>query len=320
MIIWYSDGMGGNMERKYLLPVVLGVMVFSSCSAPNNPAVIVPPPSVLFSAAPGASQPGVCASQAPDIAAAQSAASLAPADDNATCLAIPASTSSVSGGATVELTTYSVAEKYYDAPDDFTELNLYLPKLIGNYAGIPKINEFFIDKMQSLYNKYNGVSCSGLGMATINYCSESDIRLEAKFGNIISILAGIEHDGSGNWHNVEANTFDLDTGEKLGLSDIFKVSEDEYMNFIYDFVSKTINDDINRMSPKENAYLFDDAYSGEGYKDIREFNPDDFCLSKDSLKIFYQKYTLSYGAADCSEFDIPYKSISDMLAIDVSKY
>jgi len=54
------------------------------------------------------------------------------------------------------------------------------------------------------------------------------------------------------------DTFNLNTGKKLGLSDIFKVSKDKYINYIYDFVSKKIMDEINNDKETRNTF----GYSG----------------------------------------------------------
>jgi hypothetical protein len=65
--------------------------------------------------------------------------------------------------------------------------------------------------------------------------------------------------------------------------------------------------------------MFDDAYFGDGYKSIRNFDPNDFYLSQNALVVFYQKYVLADGAAGPLIFEIPYESISNILAIDIKK-
>ena len=222
---------------------------------------------------------------------------------------------------TVNFSTFEVNKKYYNDVEGFAELKLKLPKLEGNYAGIDEINKFFVAKEEFFYNelpldllKESNKKVEG---AKDNWYRSAEYSLEGVFGNIISMKAYLDGGAGGvSWAGIEGDTFDLDTGKKLGLKDIFKVSEDEYMNFIYDFVSEKIMNDINNHK-EAHDYLFDDPYSGDGYNSIRNFNPDDFYLSKDSLVVFYQKYALSIGAAGPIIFEIPYEKISDMLAIDI---
>lgn len=64
--------------------------------------------------------------------------------------------------------------------------------------------------------------------------------------------------------------------------------------------------------------MFDDAYSGDGYKSIRNFDLNDFYLTKNALVIFYPKYALADGAAGPQVFEIPFESISNMLALDIN--
>ncbi|MEN2776928.1 RsiV family protein [Acetivibrio clariflavus] len=229
---------------------------------------------------------------------------------------------------TVNFSTFEVNKKYFNDAEGFAELNLKLPKLDGNYAGIDEINRYFAEKEEFFYEelpldllKEFNEKVEG---QKDNWFRSADYSLEVVFGNIISMKAYLDGGAGGvSWAGIEGDTFDLDTGKKLALKDIFKVNEDEYMNFIYDFVSEKIMNDINN-NKEAHDYLFDDPYSGEGYKSIRNFNPDDFYLSKDSLVVFYPKYALSIGAAGPIVFEIPYEKISDMLAIDiksnVSKY
>jgi hypothetical protein len=225
---------------------------------------------------------------------------------------------------TVNFSTFEVNKKYFNDAKGFVELKLKLPLLDGNYDGIPEINKYFISKEKFFYDelpldilKESNQKVEG---EKDNWYRSADYNLEAVFGDIISMKAYLNGGAGGvGWAGIEGNTFDLNTGKKLSLKDIFKVSEDEYMSFIYDFVSKKIMDEINNDKESRHGYMFDDAYSGDGYKSIRNFDPNDFYLSKNALVVFYQKYVLANGAAGPLIFEIPYESISNILAIDVKK-
>lgn len=228
----------------------------------------------------------------------------------------------VSEQKSVNFSTFEVNKKYFNDAEGFVELKLKLPKLEGNYDGIGEINKYFVDKETFFYNelpldllKESNLKVEG---EKDNWFRSADYSLEVVFGNIISIKAYLDGGAGGvSWIGIAGDTFDLNTGKKLGLKDIFKVNEDEYMDFIYDFVSKKIMDDINKSNEAAHGYMFDDPYSEEGSKSIRIFEPNDFYLSQNALVVFYQKYALANGAAGPIVFEIPYEAISDILAIDI---
>lgn len=229
--------------------------------------------------------------------------------------------------ATVEFSTIEVQKKYYSNGGSFAELDLKLPMLAGNYDGIPEINKFFVDKEKFFLDELpldtlqaaeeDGKKVEG---KSDGFYRQAHYYLEAQFGDIISVSAALDGGAGGvGWEGIEGDTFNLSTGKKLSLSDIFEVDEDIYMSCIYDLISEKINDDINESlkAGYGSPFCFDDAYSGNGYKSIREFDPYDFYLTETSLVIFYQKYVLADGASGPQMFEIPYEAILNMLKIDV---
>jgi hypothetical protein len=226
---------------------------------------------------------------------------------------------------TINFSTFDVNKKYFNDAKGFTELKLKLPRLDGSYDGIPEINKYFVGKEKFFYNelpldslKETNIKVEG---EKDNWYRSADYKLEAVFENIISVSADLNGGAGGvGWAGIEGDSFDLNTGKKLSLKDIFKVNKDEYMDFIYDYVSKKIMNEINSNKQAEygSCYMFDDAYTGDGYKSIRDFDPNNFYLSKNSLVVFYPKYALAAGAAGPQKFEIPYESISDMLDFDVN--
>ena len=198
--------------------------------------------------------------------------------------------------------------------------------MTGNYDGIPEINKYFVSKEKLFYDelpldfiKEQNIQVEG---KKDNYYRSADYKLEAVLGDIISMSADLNGGAGGvGWAGIEGDSFNLDTGKKLSLGDIFKVNKDRYMNFIYDFVSKKIMDEINniKQSGYSSKYNFDDAYSGDGYKSIRSYDSNNFYLTKNALVVFYPKYDLASGVAGPQMFEIPYESISNMLAIEIKK-
>lgn len=225
---------------------------------------------------------------------------------------------------TVNFSTFDVNKKYYNDVNGFVELKLKLPRLDGNYEGIPEINKYFVSKEKFFYNELplNDLNESNQKVEgeKDNWYRSADYNLELVSGDIISMSADLNGGAGGvSWADIEGDTFNLKTGKKLSLGDIFKVNNDEYMNFIYDFVSKKIMSEINSDKYSRQGYMFDDANSGEGYKSIRKYDQNNFYLTKNALVVFYPKYELADGASGPKMYEIPYESISDMMAIKVKK-
>jgi hypothetical protein len=181
----------------------------------------------------------------------------------------------------VNFSTYNINKKYFNDVKGFVDLKLKLPRLDGNYKGIPAINKYFAGKEKFFYNE---LPLDDLKEANVkvegkkdNWYRSADYKLEAVMGNIVSVSADL-NGGSGGvaWDGVEGDTFDLNTGKKLNLGDIFKVSKDEYMKFIYGYVSKEITTEVNNnvKSGEVSLYYYDDAaYSSERRKVIQRFDP-----------------------------------------------
>lgn len=110
--------------------------------------------------------------------------------------------------------------------------------------------------------------------------------------------------------------FNLNSGEKLGLDDIFKIRQKEYLKIIMDKVSQKIQED--KKTDEGNKYNFGNPYSAEGKAVISKYDIHNFYLTKNALVVFYPKYALAYGAARSQKFEILFASISDVLAIDVN--
>jgi len=271
------------MNKKFLSLFVIYTMIFSSCNTAMNTDTTSESQSTLATTTQSVSQN----TSQPDII----------------------------------FTTFDVNKKYYNNDSSgFVELDLKLPRLQGDYDGIAEINSFFVGKEEFFYNQlpidFFELNEKVEGKKD-NFYRSAYYNFEVQLGNIISVSGFLDGGAGGvGWGGIEGDTFDLNTGKKLTLSDIFNVGEDKYLKFIYDFVSEKIMDDIKA---GKDLYLFEDAYSGDGYEEIRKFNPDNFFLTKTSLVVFYEKYALAIGAAGPQKYEIPYESILNILAIDIGK-
>ena len=217
------------------------------------------------------------------------------------------------GKENVHFSTTHYYETYYNDGGGQVLLDLWLPwlylyKIEGSYDGIAKINEYFTQKRQYFYDDISGLVDSSDDYSE-SYYRSANYRFEAKIGDIISISGQTGGWlGGSTWDGVEGGVFDLATGKKLGLSDIFKVKKDQYLSYIYDFVEREVAKLIE--GDPDSLYYSDDS--------IRTaYNEDNFYLTEDFLVVFYQKYDIAAGAAGSQIFYIPYYSISDMLAIAV---
>lgn len=221
----------------------------------------------------------------------------------------------------VSFELYHINKKYYNQ-ENYVELILDLPRLSGDAEGIPAINAYFERKEQFFYEQLplemledldDSMTIQG---SSDGYFVSAHYYLASQFDGIISMSADLDGGAGGvSWAGMEGNVFDLATGEKLGLSDIFRVGEEEYMRVIYEFVSTQIMSEI----VSGNAdYFFADAYSAEARSRIQKWNRDNFFLSEGVLVVFYDKYELAPGAAGVQLFEIPYDQLNDMLAIEVN--
>ncbi|WP_425804860.1 RsiV family protein [Desulfitobacterium sp. Sab5] len=204
----------------------------------------------------------------------------------------------------------------YNATIDY---NFSFVQLSGTYKGIDNINKYYslkekTDFFGKEYNDYFNIPNSSKD----NYFFKADFRAEAQIGDILSI-SGDGDSWAGGVSNpiLYGDVFDLNTGEKLTLDDVFKVRSDEYLELIYNKITENINKEI---AEGNNRYNFNDAYSEDCQTEIKkEFKPDNFYLTDKFLVIFYPKYSLGAGAAGTFKYEIPLDLIKEKLKIETSK-
>ena len=208
----------------------------------------------------------------------------------------------------------SIANTY----NHMIDYDLKFVQLSGTYKGIDAINEYYSSKEK---DDFFGEKTNNWFDVPYSYDSHFQLQFhyhaDVQYGNILSISGGGNFWAGGvNNPTIYSDVFDLNTGKKLSLSDVFKISKDEYLNLIYDEVSKSINKEI---ANGQNRYNFEDAYSTEGKTAIAKFQPENFYFTGESLVVFYPKYTLGIGASGTFEFDIPLDLIKSKLKIDISE-
>jgi len=247
------------------------------------------------------------------------------------------------GDKTFKISTYKVQETHcgdnaslidtdIDASPWFITIDLDLPAIEGDYAGIPRINAFFAGRKKFHYeeNPYGFVISDAPCIEHSNMPDDPEdllyffertatYGLSAKFGSIISISASLGGSAGGvGWTAVRGFTFDLNDGKRLALSDIFIESSD-YLNVIHRHLAQGIADEIADENEDTDGFDISDPLSEEGLEMVaKAYEVEDFILSNDSLVLFFQKYAIADGASGVRIYSIPYSNIKDILAIDVN--
>lgn len=206
------------------------------------------------------------------------------------------------------------------------KIDLELPQLTGTYDGIMEINAYYDNlEKDSVENRTSEYFRDSQAENATDYFLKADYKEAAVIGDIISIR-GDEDSSAGGVNNpmIHGDVFDLNTGKKLVLDDIFFVSRDKYLKLIYDAVTKSIKKEMSQEDPGNSRYSLNDdilssdpgsADTARAQKLIKDFDPQDFYLTEKSLVVFYPKYTLGAGASGTFQYDIPFALIVDKLKI-----
>jgi len=221
--------------------------------------------------------------------------------------------------------TYLVQERIVGKGGRFAELSLTMPEIAGDYPGIPKINRFFVSRevrfREEVRTELLPSAEAHIGENPVPpYFRSADFYLQVVLGNIISVSAGLNGWAGGvSWAGIEGYTFDLNSGKRLALSDLFSASKAAYTDLLLRLVSEQIMQEIQD-DENGSPYFFGEAFSDEGAKQIREaFNPDHFFLAEEGLVIFYDKYDIAPGVRGAPDFLIPYAEIAKQLKPGIRK-
>ena len=217
--------------------------------------------------------------------------------------------------------TRSVSKEIKNSYGILIKFDLVLPVLTGTYSGIETINKYYEGKEKEYIAQKDSdyLNSDGNKATDFYYYLTAKYHLETKIGDVISIVGdGDSYTGGVSNPEIIGDVFDLNSGKKLGLDDIFKISQKEYLKIIIDRVSQKIQQDIENAKPGTGSgYNFDSPSSTEGKEEISKYDVHNFYLTKNALVVYYPKYALAVGAAGPQKFEIPFDSISDVLAIDV---
>ncbi len=222
--------------------------------------------------------------------------------------------------------TVDIEKRYFNDGDDYVDLILKLPQFDGDYKGVGKINCYLMNLEQKYYKELPDISFDEFDDFQVNgrdsgYFRSATYEFETMLGDIVSVSAILDGgEGGVDWTGDSGETFNLNSGDRLTLADLFTVQESKYMEVLYKLISEEIDKNIieSQESGSGNPYLFDTPYQEEGYEAIRKnFDSNNFFLTDNSLVIFYPKDALSYGAAGPQRFDIPLDELEDILDLDL---
>mgnify|MGYP000975984066 CR=1 FL=1 len=228
---------------------------------------------------------------------------------------------------TVTFKTRTVSQKFKNKSGVTIDVDLDLPQLEGIYDGIATINAYYDKREKELIDMKEEDYLNSDSPGGDDFYIKADFHQETILNDIISISGnGDSFAGGVTNPEIYGDVFDLNTGKKLTLDDVFNVSSDKYLTLVYDYVTENIKEEMANEKPGNSKYsLNDDALSSypgtvksvRAKKAISDFDPRDFFLTDKSLIVFYPKYSLGAGASGTFKYEIPFDSITDVLKIKV---
>ena len=191
-----------------------------------------------------------------------------------------------------------------------------LPKITNAEEGASAwtaINDYYEAEIQSLLEGAQQVAdtaqegyayCHDNGYEFYPYADEQSFELKLQTERYVSILR-THYFYQGGAHGevcLLSDTFDMTTGEPVGLCDLFTVSPAEY--------EKRILTEITALAA---AYQTDDGTPVFQESDLEHyFDPAGFYLTPDALVICYQACTIGTYIIGTPEFMIPRQTLEDI--------
>lgn len=186
-----------------------------------------------------------------------------------------------------------------------TETDLEWLQVDGRFAGADKINRYLEEEQNKNIENESGIAewmeemIEEYGEAGIYHCSYSSSLSEIAWfdGQYLSFCQQ-EYDYQGGAHGMPlwiGYTFDLQTGERLSLSDVVANSEEELSSIVTEHFAEYINE-----NPEE---FWEDALTT--VRDEISFTSD-FYLTEDGIKFYFPPYALACYAGWFQEVTIPY--------------
>ncbi|KPU45633.1 hypothetical protein OXPF_08660 [Oxobacter pfennigii] len=190
-----------------------------------------------------------------------------------------------------------------DNDDNIMAINKYYKKQTDDF-----INSIITEELEIAKSDRESARVNGYTYRPYSYGINIEICYNGN--NLLSVLSKeYRYTGGAHpmsiWHSA---TFDLKTGKKLSLSDIFGVSKEEALEKVYE----TVLSKIEKAKGTEEFFYFEN-YKEDIYK---YYSEDDFILTGDGITFYYQLYAIAPYAAGFPIFNLPL-SQAGPLAIDI---
>lgn len=207
----------------------------------------------------------------------------------------------------LEISTNTLENKYQEEDALLAHVKIDYPIIQdASTDGLIKINQFFAESAQALYEENNTYASDHVEEikedaivknSLEQFCSEYIVSFEVKYNahGYLSILEKFSEKSNGiEYENSYLNgfVFDVKTGERLAVKDIFIGTEEEIAQII------------------GQAFITSDKISEEvknKYKDeiLENTNLVEFCIDGKNVKLFYNPYTVASYSEGTLEAYIP---------------
>jgi hypothetical protein len=198
------------------------------------------------------------------------------------------------------------------------EYDAALPLVSGGSAkAITTINEYYKQEMQAFLTNaetelkttaqlnYDNSKQSGNSFIPCN--AHENYTVEYSKNGVLSIAREINFFfGSVNVDaNVKSDTFDMLTGDRIVLDNIFSVGEDTYLPRL----SGAVSAQIKKLGAVNAGYYDDYEQRAKDY-----LLKEDFYLTENGVVVYYPTITVAPEMLGVCRFEIPYADLNDILA------
>jgi hypothetical protein len=224
----------------------------------------------------------------------------------------------------VETPEVPISELYREntiKADDGTVLVEYeaaLPLVSGGSVdAITTINAFYKQEMDDFIfyaenelkdtAQLNYDSSKADGGSFLPCSAAENYTIQYSKNNILSISRDLNfYFGSTNVDaNVKADTFDMQTGNRIVLGNVFKTGEDTFKPVL----AQAVSGQIEKLGGVDAGYYDDYSQRASEY-----FMMENFYLTDTGVVIFYPSITVAPAMLGVCRFEIPYGELSDILA------
>ncbi|HHW30266.1 MAG TPA: DUF3298 and DUF4163 domain-containing protein [Clostridiaceae bacterium] len=200
-----------------------------------------------------------------------------------------------------DLVYFRLSFPYIDNPENgkgIAAINDYYETYVNNF-----INTVVAEGKEVALEGKKNMQEAGLDFFPFAYVREASVSYNGN--NLMSVLH-IGYDNTGGAHPTNywaSETFDVKTGKKLALTDIFGLSKEKSLEKVYDVVLNQIKND-----KEAEMYYFEDYEKG-----VKEYySENDFFLDSDGIIFYYQTYAIGPYAAGIPSFKLPYEKAGDL--------